>query len=131
MKVAELQIRQGIRPVAPAQGGQTQRAKKSTLEHVDFGSLLQKQMPPLQELKFSAHALKRLESRSLSLSEDDLLRLQQGVQQLKEKGARQSVVLLDQRAFVVSVENQTVVTAIDSQQSQGRVFTNIDSLAIV
>ncbi len=132
MKVADLQIRQGIRPVQPQKIGRhagAGRTEKQT--SIGFGELLQKQISEQNEMRFSAHALKRLESRSVQLNESDLQRLQKGMRQLQAKGAQNSVILMDNRAFVVSVKNRTVVTAIDQTQANERVFTNIDSLAIV
>ncbi len=132
MKVAELQIKQGIRPIKPpatGRSGQSQANKKG--EAPSFGSVLQKQVSAEHALKFSAHALKRLESRSLPITEAELQRLDRGMQQLQAKGAKNSVILMDNQAFVVSVKNRTVVTALDYTQSNERIFTNIDSLAIV
>ncbi|NOX88631.1 MAG: flagellar protein [Calditrichaeota bacterium] len=131
MKVGELQLNQSLKPIQPQKVNQGGSSSAKKAKSVAFGSLLQKSLNETGELRFSAHALKRMENRSLSLSEIDLQRLQQGVQQLKAKGAQNSVILMDDRAFVVSVRNRTVVTAIDQAQSNERIFTNIDSLAIV
>ncbi len=132
MKVAELQIKQGIKPITPQKiGKHTNASAAKNLNSVDFGALLQKRVAEENQLHFSAHALKRLESRSVPFSENDLQRLNLGVKQLQTKGAKNSVILMDDRAFVVSVKNKTVVTAINQTQSDERVFTNIDSLAIV
>lgn len=132
MKVADLQIKQGIQPLRPQRVGQNQKAPAADkLNSVGFGELLQKQISQANGMHFSAHALKRLQSRSVQLTETDLQRLQHGMQQLQAKGAQNSVILMDDHAFVVSVKNKTVVTAIDQTQANERVFTNIDSLAIV
>jgi len=74
--------------------------------------------------------MRRLEERQVALNEDTLHRLDSGLRQLDEKGSRNSVIFLDDTAFVVSVKNKTVVTAVQKEQ-QGNVFTNIDSVAIV
>ncbi|HHE55159.1 MAG TPA: flagellar protein [Caldithrix abyssi] len=131
MKVSELQMQQGIRPLKPIDGTSRIAQSKTGASQVDFGSLLQNRLQQNSALKFSAHALKRLEARELNLNELDLQRLQQGVRQLEAKGAQNSVVLMDDRAFVVSVKNKTVITAIHQNQSDQKIFTNIDSLAIV
>ncbi len=132
MKVAELQIKQSVAPIRPQRmrpGQQTPAADKA--QAFDFGTVLKKQITQKSEMHFSAHALKRLESRSVRLSASDLQRLQQGMRQLQAKGAQNSVILMDDHAFVVSIKNKTVVTAIDQTQATERIFTNIDSLAIV
>ncbi len=131
MKVSELQMQQGIRPLKPIEGPGRAAQSKSEAPKVDFGSLLQNKLQQNDALKFSAHALKRIEHRELNLNEADLQRLQQGVRQLEAKGAQNSVILMDDRAFVISVKNRTVVTAIHQDQSNQKIFTNIDSLAIV
>jgi flagellar operon protein len=92
-----------------------------------FQSVLQKE---LGELKFSKHAQERLDSRHIQLSETDLSHLQGAVARAEEKGAAESLVLLRDIAFIVSVKNKTVVTAMDSEHIRDNVFTNIDSAVI-
>lgn len=96
----------GIRPLKPIDGTSRIAQSKAGASKVDFGSLLQNKLQQNSALKFSAHALKRLEARELNLNELDLQRLQQGVRQLEAKGAQNSVVLMDDRAFVVSVKTR-------------------------
>ncbi|WP_456443508.1 TIGR02530 family flagellar biosynthesis protein [Caldithrix abyssi] len=131
MKVAELQINQSIRPLKPADSAAGIQKPDSAKTGVSFGTLLERQLGETNGLKFSAHAMKRMESRAVNLNELDLQRLQQGVQELEARGAQNSVILMDDRAFVVSVKNRTVVTAVDQIQNNQKIFTNIDSLAIV
>ncbi len=131
MKVADFQINQPIRPLKSNGQKNLNQSVKQKTEKNAFGQLLQNTIQQTNDLKFSAHALKRLELRQLNLSPMDLQRLQHGVQKLEAKGARNSVILMDDRAFVISVQNRTVVTAIDQNQSDQKIFTNIDSLAIV
>jgi flagellar operon protein len=79
---------------------------------------------------FSKHALQRLERRGIAVAEPTLQRLGDGVERAAAKGARASVVLVDGTAFVVSVPNRTVVTAVDQAHMRDQVFTNIDSAVI-
>jgi flagellar operon protein len=81
----------------------------------------------LSKLKFSAHAQTRLSSREISLSNDEMTRLNSAVSKADEKGANESLVLLDDKAFIVSVPNKTVITVVNSSQMDERVITNIDS----
>ena len=81
-------------------------------------------------LRFSKHALARMERRGIKLDENTLGRLQEGVGRIKGKGARDSLVLVDGTAFVVSVNNHTVITAVGPEHMREHVFTNIDSAAI-
>lgn len=67
----------------------------------------------------------------MSLGDDELSRLAGGVNRAAAKGARESLVLMDDKAFVVSVRNRTVITAVDGENMKENVFTNIDSAVIV
>src|SRR3954454_17983583 len=82
-------------------------------------------------VKFSGHALQRVERRGIDLDANNTLaRLESGVDRAASKGARDSVVFVDGTAFVVSVRNKTVITAVDSEHMKEHVFTNIDSAVI-
>jgi flagellar operon protein len=81
-------------------------------------------------VRFSGHALERLQRRGIQMDEATLARLNGGVARAAAKGSRDSLVLLDDTAFVVSVRNKTVVTAVDREHMKEQVFTNIDSAVI-
>lgn len=83
-----------------------------------------------QPLQFSRHALARVQRRGIELDSSTLGRLSQGVQRAASKGSRDSLVLVDGTAFVVSVSNRTVITAVGSEHMKDNVFTNIDSAVI-
>lgn len=80
---------------------------------------------------FSKHANDRLQSRNISLDEEQLNRLNQGVKQAKEKSIQESLVMMDNIAFIVNIKNNTVITAMDQQTNDSNVFTNIDGAVIV
>lgn len=88
-------------------------------------------MRAASSLKFSAHAQQRLERRQIDLDAQRLSRLEEAVEKAAAKGARESLVLLDDLALVVSVKNRTVITAVDEKSLKEKVFTNIDSAIIV
>ena len=81
-------------------------------------------------VQFSKHAVQRLERRNLTVDNAVMQRLNAGVDRAAGKGARDAVVLVDETAFVVSVTNRTVVTAVGKDQMKDHVFTNIDSAVI-
>jgi len=85
----------------------------------------------LGKLKFSTHAQKRIESRDIRLSPGDMQRLEDATSLAATKGAREALLMLDDLGFIVSVENRTVITALERSQMKGNVFTNIDSTVIV
>ena len=83
-----------------------------------------------RSLHLSEHALKRVEERQIPLAGAQLDRLSSALDQLSQRGSRQSLVMLDQYAYVVNAPSRTVVTAVDSSQSKEKVFTQIDSVII-
>jgi flagellar operon protein len=81
-------------------------------------------------VRFSGHALQRLERRGIELGGGTLERLEHGLERAASKGSRSSVVFVDGTAFVVSVTNRTVITAVGSENMREHVFTNVDSAVI-
>lgn len=79
---------------------------------------------------FSKHALDRLSRRGIEMNGQTLGRLTDGIQRAADKGARNSVVFVDGTAFVTSVANNTVITAVTPDHMRSHVFTNIDSAVI-
>ena len=83
------------------------------------------------DVKFSAHAVSRLIDRNITLSKSEIDRIRTGVGQAAEKGSQESLVMLEDKAFLVSVKNRTVITAMTGSAVKNNVFTNIDSAVIV
>ena len=97
-----------------------------------FRDVLREQVAPAsQPLKFSAHAMQRLQSRNITLSPDDVNRMNQMADKAAEKGSKQSLFMMGDTAMVVSIKNRVVITAVDSESMKDNVFTNIDSAAII
>ena len=118
--------------VSPATSApKTESSGKTTAGALSFGQILEANLAKSGELKFSAHAQQRIASRNIQLDARDLTRLQAGMAQAAAKGSRESLLLKDDLAFVVSVTNNTVITAVDAASMKGNVFTNIDSAVIV
>ena len=90
-----------------------------------------KSITPMGELKFSAHARTRLESRGIELSPDELIKMQEAISKVGKKGSRESLILTDKAAFVVSIKNNTVITAVDRNSLKENIFTNIDSKIMI
>ena len=118
-----------IRPSQlPGSGQPVQRPNDPAAQ--PFSEVFQKTLQEQESVKFSAHAMKRLEDRNIELSGSELQRLNEGVEKIGEKGGRNSVILIDDNAYVVSIANKTVVTTMAKDFSSGNVFTNIDSVLI-
>jgi flagellar operon protein len=118
-------------PIAPpAAIPAPQRAQRAAPNGPSFSDVLAKQTSALEPPRFSRHALDRLGQRGIAVSGQTLDRLTGGVAQAAAKGSRDSVVFVDGTAFVVSVKNNTVITAVGSEHMKDHVFTNIDSAVI-
>lgn len=96
-----------------------------------FDSVLRGQMEKAEGLNFSKHAINRVQQRGIDLSGDSLTRLTEGVKIAESRGLDDTLILVDQTAFIVSVKNSTVVTAVDGRDLRGNVFTNIDGTVII
>jgi len=83
------------------------------------------------QVRFSAHAQRRLASRNLRLGEDQLAGIARATDQAAAKGARDSLLLMDDLALVVNVPNRTVVTALDPTRMQNGIVTGIDATVFV
>ena len=82
--------------------------------------------------RFSSHAKARTEQRGVSLTADDITRLDDAVDRMAEKGVRDALIYMSRGlAMVVSVKNRTVITALDEASAKENIFTNIDSAAIL
>lgn len=105
------------------------KARVEKKRHNSFAEVLQQSMAETG-IRFSKHALERLEKRGVELSGEDLKALNEAVEMAASKGAKESLVLYNSNAFIVSVKNRTVITALDNESIRQNVFTNIDSAVI-
>lgn len=113
-------------PFIPIVGNEENSHRKVGREAVNqFEAIFKEE---LDKIKFSNHALKRLESRNIQLGENEISKIQDAVEKAEAKGSKDSLVLMDKTAFIVNIPNRTVVTAIEVANSNENVFTNIDSV---
>lgn len=102
-----------------------------TLTGTPFREILQSKQVANEtvELRFSKHANERLASRNIDLTVDQLERLEIGTKMAGEKGINESLVMVDNLAFIVNVKNNMVITAVND--GEDKVFTNIDGAVIM
>ena len=101
---------------------------------ISFGQILEDKSKNFTQgsvLKFSKHAATRLSTRNIELSDSQVMRLQDGMEKANAKGIKDSLVLIDKLAFIVNVPSNTVVTAMDQNETNENIFTNIDGAVIV
>ncbi|MBO8159354.1 TIGR02530 family flagellar biosynthesis protein [Thermosyntropha sp.] len=118
---------QPITPLSPKKNSNV--SLKTDAGKTSFSQVLKKEIN--EPLKFSSHAQQRLKSRNIELSPTDIARLEEAVAKARSKGARDSLILMDDLALVVSIKNNTVITAVNGENLKENVFTNIDSAVIV
>lgn len=98
-----------------------------------FASVLKQQLDKKSEgVEFSKHALDRIDQRGIDMEQGDkLVRLNKAVELANSKGANETLVLIDQTAFVVNIKNNKVITTMSDEDMKENVFTNIDSTVIM
>lgn len=101
-----------------------------TSRDLSFSDVLKVQLERETGITFSAHAMDRLNERNMVLGSDEITRLSRAVAKAEEKGAADSLILLNDMAFIVSVKNRTVITVMTGNEMKNNVFTNIDSAVI-
>jgi flagellar operon protein len=129
--MAMLDSIQGRSPVAALLQPASGTARPTRPPQVSFASMLESALHTKEPVRFSAHATERLASRGITLGADNHARLGEAVDQAAAKGARESLVLDGELAYVVNVPRRTVITAMPISQMTENVFTNIDSAVVV
>ena len=128
--MADSRIYLQSQPLLPISNSSSVSSSRSGTQHsaASFANALE---TAEKKVSFSQHALQRMESRNLDFSEQDLARLDDTVEKMAQKGARESLIYMKDVALVVSVTNKTVITAMDGASAKENIFTNIDSAAIL
>jgi len=112
----------------PASSNQNPDVFKGILDSEFAKGTEQKNPAKVEELlKFSSHALERIQSRGIRMMKEDVQKLNEAVEKASQKGSKEALVLMGDNAFIVSVKNKTVITAVDKNALKDNVFTNIDS----
>ena len=124
MTDAAQRIQQSIGVFRPEQDS---RKAIQSPESSDFKEILSTEKSKLDEVKFTAHAKSRIQERNIVMNTEQTLRLREAMNRIAEKGGRESLVVMDNIAFIVNAANKTIITAMASEQLKNNVFTNIDS----
>ena len=111
--------------------GKTDITKPTKSDGNDIKKTFSEELTQASTLSFSKHASQRLHSRGIEMSEERLTKLSDAVNKAADKGSKESLILDDTAAYVVSVSNRTVITAFDRSSLQDGVFTSIDSAIIL
>lgn len=103
-------------------------------DRISFSDILAAKAGELDEsgdLRFSKHAANRLQDRNIDLTEGQLKRLAEGTNKAGAKGIKESLVLVDDLAFIVNIKNNMVITAMNQGETENHIFTNIDGAVIM
>jgi flagellar operon protein len=111
----------------PVQDNPVQKQESST----SFNDVFQNELDKVNGVKISGHAMERLKKRNIELNGNDMKKLTEAIDKADSKGARESLLLYKDVAFIASVRNRTIITAVDKDSAADNVFTNIDSSVII
>ena len=133
--MTQIDLENRIRSAPPVGAARPPAAMPANPAGPSFAQALQEQSLAVNAaragIKFSGHAQTRLASRQITLTGDEVARLGQAMTNAAAKGAKDSLVLMDKTALVVSVANRTVITAVARDALKENIFTNIDSAMII
>ncbi|GAB4267935.1 MAG: TIGR02530 family flagellar biosynthesis protein [Candidatus Rifleibacteriota bacterium] len=124
-----------IGPQGPRLGGLALKKQNSATpdnSQVSFDDLLTRAITnsPTSPIKISAHAQKRLDERSIQMTPSLENSIKKALNELSAKGAKDSLVITDQGAFLVNVPSRTMVTAMGLDEMRDGIVTNIDSVSM-
>lgn len=140
MDIKKIQPQEGVSPssanrnqkVGVGSGPSFSETLESKLNSPQNIGALSAELGKVKEgLKFSNHAIDRMQSRGITYGTDDIERLNKAVAKAAEKGSKDTLILMNESALIVSVKNNTVVTVMDKSALKENVFTNIDSTIVM
>lgn len=118
---SQAMIRNGIHAI---------KAKTNT---ATFSTQLEQSITSLDKLNISKHANERIKQRGIIIDEAKWKQIEMKVNQAKQMGVTDSLVLVNDAdaALIISAKNNTVITAMNSQEAQKQIFTNINGTIIM
>lgn len=101
------------------------------IEKRQFEDVLKNIQSKDEMIKFSKHAVERMESRNIELNDKDMDSLKKAFKKAEEKGIKEALIVIGDIGFIASIKNKTVVTSMTGNQIKDNVFTNIDGAVIL
>ncbi|WP_394885830.1 TIGR02530 family flagellar biosynthesis protein [Clostridium butyricum] len=102
---------------------------KNTKDNKSFKDVLKDVKSPKEGFTVSKHAAQRLNE--INFTKDDMNKIEKGFQIAKEKNSKNTVMIYKDVALIASVENKTLITAIEKERAKENIFTNVDSVVIL
>lgn len=116
-----------IHPLQQHQLTPQKNIAKNPKEQLDFKQMLSK----AKDMKVSKHAKQRMLERNIELSPATWSEMSSKMIEAKQKGVTDAVVILDDISFVVSTKNNTVITALNQEETSKQIFTNINGTIVL
>jgi flagellar operon protein len=117
--------------IVPVEIPLQEKKSTSSVNQKGFNEIFQTELEKASQVKISGHAMERLKTRNIELKGEDLKKLTDAIDRADSKGARESLLLYKDVAFIASIRNKTIITAVDGQNAKDNIFTNIDSAVII
>lgn len=115
-------------PITSAIPPRSKVVDKHQTQGANFKELLKSQ---IQELKVSKHANTRLAERNIMIDRPTWERINTKLTEAKQKGIKESLVLVGEAALVVNTDKNTVITAMNRQEASEHIFTNINGAIVL
>lgn len=126
-KLRMKQMHKYIHPLQQQHVAQRAKVSRHPVEQDSFKDVLS----AVQEVKISKHAKQRMVERNISLDDSVLDKLTNKMNEAKQKGVTDAVVVMDDISFVVSTKNNTIITALNQEEASNQIFTNINGTIIL
>ena len=101
----------------------------STKDKTNFKDVLDSVKSKDEGFKVSKHAALRLNE--INFTEEDMKQIEKGFKIAEDKNSKNTVMLYKDVALIASVENKTIITAVDKERAKDNIFTNVDSVVIL
>jgi len=103
--------------------------KNNSNSKVNFQQVLDDIINKNDGFTVSKHAALRL--KEIDFNQDDMKKIEKGFQTAEDKNSKNTVMLYKDVALIASVENRTIITAVEKDRAKDNIFTNIDSVVIL
>jgi flagellar operon protein len=115
-------------PIGTNTTGQASKATRN-VEAINFKDILKEKINRSDGFTISKHAAVRMEG--ISMSSNDMNKINDAINKAKDKGSKNCLIVYKDMAMVTSVDNRTVITAVEGSRAKDNVFTNIDSVILL
>lgn len=95
----------------------------------NFNDILKETINKSQGFTISNHAAERMEN--INFNSKDMDKINEAINKATDKGSKNCLIVYRDVAMVTSIENRTVITAVEGNRAKDNVFTNIDSVILL